>query len=301
MFGGYLALRLCINTALAIKMEFILSESELRVAALNAFEDLTKGIDTLSDAILADTDLIAWAQETNDVIFPIAANASAREKTVSVLKQNQYLEHQDPREILICAGFVGASFDTIEQVRRVNAQKDHFKQTILALKATKAANPNRLQKMGLARLHLKQCYRKIPLLTCAPHKLNWTWANTRSIKKISIIKAQELLLKKGDDLGIQIQLQKLNQLPAHESLAIVQELAPHLRVNIVLMENGIVRRLMMKGPLPVFFPAKPQTPFPTFAPPAKKRGRDQNRSIRSDVKLDPTPFLPAIRVHRYAN
>ncbi len=158
-----------------------------------------------------------------------------------------------------------------------------------------------LKSVGLARLHLKQCYRKIPILSHSPLKISWTWAHTRSIKKISINKAQEMLLKKGTDAGIEMQIDKLKHLGAFEELAIVQELAPHLRANIVYSIDDKIHRSMIKGPIPIFFPCTPETPFPQFKPPVKKCDKDQNRSKRSDVRLDPNPYLPAIRAHRYSH
>jgi len=274
-----------------------LEEAILRIAVLEALDALTHRLRVLQDAIAADHNLLAWVQDTHELLFPAPVSASPREKTQSILAQLTYMDGQDPREIIICAGFIGASEATLALAHDVNTHKAVFKKSMLALK--KHVKGDVLQKMSIGRLHLKQCYRQIPILDTPPYKLSWTWANTRSIKKISVNEAQMLLLKKGDDLGVQLQLQKLSQHPFHEPLAIVQELAPHLRTNIVLDAHKNPRRLMIKGPLPIFFPCQPTTPYPHFTPPARKKGRDLNRSVRSDVKLDPVPFLPAIRAHRY--
>lgn len=291
----------------------------LRQDVLTSFMALQSRLENLCDAINKDSELVAWVHEDSESHFALR-NVSAREQAIALFKQIQYHDKQAPREIIVLPGFIGASPATLTTVDEVNQAKDTFKQSVLALKAAKinlqdlhfteqfdkllnartTSMTHTMQKMGLARLHLKQCYRKIPVLQQAPAKISWTWAHTKAIKKISAIKAQEMLLKKGDDVGIQIQLQKLQALPAHEQLAIVQELAPHLRANIVL--NGdVATRLMIKGPVPIFFPCDLQTPYPAFKIPQKKSLRDQNRSIRNDVRLDPTPFLPAIRAHRYTD
>ncbi len=267
-------------------------ESELRIEIVNTFQQLTQAIWHLCDAIKLESALIAWVQDSEN----------AREKACEIFSQLQYLDNQAPREILICAGFIGASQTTLDLVQKVNHCKARFKQSVLALKQAKISTEDpllELKKMGLARLHLKQCYRQIPILKEVPHKISWTWANTRSIKKITVAKAQELLLKKGEGLNIEMQLKKLGALSPHEPLAIVQELAPHLRANIVFKKDDIISRTMIKGPVPIFFPCQTQTPFPQFNPPTKKSGRNQNRSIRSDVQLDPNSYLPAIRAHRY--
>lgn len=279
-----------------------MSGSELRIEVLNNFSSLTKATKELCDAVKSEYQMLAWVQDTQN------SNISPREKATAVLSQLHYLDNQAPREILICAGFIGATEDTLLLAKELNYRKDQFKKSILALKSAKRPTNDAksrsiqasqyLNEMGLGRLHLKQCYRKIPILDKIPSKISWTWAHTKAIKKISVRKAHEMLLKKGNDVGIQIQLQQLNMLPEHESLAIVQELAPHLRANLVFIQEKSVQRTMIKGPLPIFFPCTSLTPYPQFTPPGEKCGRS-DRLIRSDVRLDPIPFLPAIRVHRY--
>lgn len=291
--------------------------SELRIEVLESFTALVTSLSNLSAAIKQEDHLIAWIQEAPS-LFPFPIGLSSREKAMMIFNQLEYLNHQAPREILICAGFIGATPPTLSLAHQVNACKDRFKQSILALKNARIMKSDplitqafetflsrtsptayTLKKMGLARLHLKQCYRKIPILPHAPLKISWTWANTRSIKKITVKEAQERLHKKGKDLGIQSQLLKLSTLSAQESLAIVQDLAPHLRANILFTEQCEIQRMMIKGPIPIFFPALAQTPYPDFKAPTQKSGRNEHRSKRSDVKLDPHPFLPAIRAHRY--
>lgn len=293
-------------------------ESELRLEALDSFGVLTQAIAKLCDAILQDAALIAWVQESSYFSLP-PTHCSARDKACAAFNQLQYMDNQAPREIIVVPGFIGASSPTLKLASEVNECKDRFKKSILALKSAKISplDPMLTQKInsllsrnnaaaqtlksaGLARLHLKQCYRKIPILSRAPQKISWTWAHTRSIKKITHKKAQEMLEKKGSDIGIQLQMEKLNTISPYESLAIVQDLAPHLRANIVFTEEGKVQRKMIKGPLPILFPCQTQTPFPQFTPPTPKCDKDLNRMIRSDVRLDPVVFLPAIRAHRYA-
>lgn len=291
-------------------------ESELRLEVLDAFFSLTQAISNLCDAINQDSDLIAWVQD--HILFPADVRVSARQKACAILNQLQYTDDQAPREIIVCAGFVGASKHTLNLAILLNECKDRFKKSVLALKSAKISPSDpaltekihsvlsrslstaiTLKSAGLSRLHLKQCYRKIPILKDKPCKISWTWAHTRAINKITVLKAREMLCKKGDDPGIKIQLQKLNFMSPEEHLAIVQELAPHLRANVVFSKDNVVQRMMIKGPIPILFPCDSQTPYPQFTPPSKKCERDQNRSRRSDVRLDPIPFLPAIRAHRY--
>jgi hypothetical protein len=273
--------------------------AEHHTALISSFHDLVHATHSLCCAIQQENQLISWTQNTD--------KDGGRAQACSVYSQLHYTDNQAPREILICPGFIGASLSTINLARELNECKERFKKKIIACKNNaqqqkimrSEAISALLQSAGLGRLHLKQCYRKIPILSTAPKKITWTWAHTRSIKKITVAKARTLLLQKGEDIGIQLQLQQLNYLNEHEPLAIVQELAPHLRANIVYPANAIIHRQMIKGPIPILFLCTIETPYPDFSPPSEKQPKNKNRSIRCDVKLDPNVYLPALRAHRY--
>ncbi len=294
--------------------------AELKIDVLNAFSTLQDKLESLGQALDKDQGLTAWMQPAPPLLSYQSTTLNPRPLAFAALSQLEYADQQEPRETLVCPGFIGASQETIDLAQQLNEAKDIFKQAVLRLRQAKGSlkdlnfndqntqnNHARnsqlsssLQKMGLSRLHLKQCYRKIPILKHAPIKISWTWAHTRSIKRITVEQAQRLLQKKSQDSGIQHQLSLLAQVPAHENLAIVQELAPHLRANILLPKDTVAKpRLMVKGPIPIFFPAGSETPAPQFKPPGEKLQKDINRLIRNDVKIDPNPFLPAIRAHRY--
>lgn len=293
---------------------------QLRQEVIETFNLMLLTLENLSHIMLNESHLMAWVADSSD-FFNFPPSLSVREKIISILTQYEYLPTQAPREIIVCPGFVGASEHTLEIITQLNHQKDAFKQAVLALKKVKAnlldeelfrafdyfqshkrhnSTAAHLRTMDLARLHLKQCYRKIPILKAAPLKISWTWANTRSIKKITVEEAQKLLRKKNlSDEGILLQLEKLARLSVNEPLAIVQNLAPHLRANLVMEPNHPKERIMVKGPIPIFFPTNVNQPWPEFKPPKIKTPKDKTRHVRNDVKLDPLPFLPAIRAHRY--
>ena len=79
----------------------------------------------------------------------------------------------------------------------------------------------------------------------------------------------------------------------------MQTLAPHLRANLVFEEGNTIKRRIVKGPVPLFYLGTKGEALPELRPPSKKHGRNEKRHIRSDVRLEPEPFLPAIRAHRY--
>lgn len=292
--------------------------TEFCIDVINSFTALKSSLHTACEHICnTDRDLPAWFQAPKSL--PLTANSTIRQQACTLLKQLEYLDQQLPREILVGAGIIAASQTTIDALYDLNVAKNNFKQAILQLKAAKVATnydllatnfeqllPQRspdiagnLSRMGLARLHLKQCYRKIPFFNLRPNKVSWTWANTRSIKKISIGEALELLNKHTQDAGIERQINLLRGLHPNEKLAIIQDLAPHLRANLVIPDGHATKRIMVKGPVPLFYLVKDDLTLPEFTPPGAKRGRDKDRMVRKDVKINPEPFLPAIRAHRY--
>jgi hypothetical protein len=290
----------------------IMQVSEIYIDVIQAYEEMQVCLQKLKFALQADAPHMAWLHEASQ---PRLSQLSHRERAYAVISSVEYEDGQAPKEILVCPGIIGASPETLAIVNAVNQAKEKFKQTVLILKRNKinlneksfldsfnSALPQRegntskaLKKMGLARLHLKQCYRKIPILAEVPLKITWTWAHTRSIRKIDKLKAKALLEKRTKDLGIQQQLQNLDSIATEEPLAIVQELAPHLRANILFPNQ---QRIMVKGPIPIFFPAEHHE-SPIFKPPGQKKDKDKNRVIRADLQIDPELFLPAIHAHRY--
>jgi hypothetical protein len=293
--------------------------SEYVLDVIQSFEAVQNALSQLQPHLVQkDNKLPCWFQPPVDLPSPLGS--TDRAAMFGLIRQCEYLDHQKPRDILVGAGIVAASQETLQALHTLNLAKDHFKAAMLALKAAKIPTTDPqlsahfeqalgvrpeltthiLAKVGLPRLHLKQCYRRIPILPLRPHKVSWTWANTKAITRITVAQAEQLLLKHSQDAGILNQLNKLKSLSPNAPLAIVQELAPHLRANIVLpTPTGATTRIMVKGPVPLFYAFEENLSLPHLRPAGEKQGKDRNRPIRSDVKLDPEPFLPAIRVHRY--
>ena len=287
-------------------------ESELCIDIINQYIAMQNTFKKLQNQLVnIDGNLPAWFK-IYSVIFQ-THNTNVRSDIADFLATTEYLDGQLPREIIIAPGLVGASPATLALIHELNSIKDAFKMAVLALRRSTTSPwtnstflneefakhiPIRtsLERAGLSRLHLKQCYRKIPVFDHKPNRVSWTWANTRSIKKISLTQAEELLHKCGKDPGIERQLKLLQSLHPDEKLAIVQDLAPHLRANIV-WDNK--KRSMVKGPVPIFFPLNPGEDFPIFIMPTEKKGKNKEKPLRSDVKLEEKPFLSAIRAHKY--
>lgn len=287
-----------------------------------AFETLLETLSWAQNALLADAALPAWTTDMPHHAQHPEASLLARQKIASLLGQLTYVGDQDPREAIRCPGFVAASPSTLQRIHALNEAKLAFRDQIVTHRQAKHisvrhshtfhqgwlerarlrehALAHMLQDMGLARLHLKQCYRLLPVASGPLCSIRWTWANTRAIKKISTTQALALLHRKGSDAGIEQQRQRLASLPEHEPLALVQELKTHLRANIYCWEAGERVRRMIKCHLPLIYPHDPERGWPDFAPCKDIDARSNTpRVVRADTRLEEAPFLPAIHAHRY--
>ncbi len=250
----------------------------------------------------------AWSFES-----PTADAAWLRQ----VLLDVWYQDGQDGRATRSHVGLVAADEAVMESVARVNATKKAFAALLAEIRSAvpslipeiKAVLPFRhpalhdhLRGTGLARLHLKQCWRAIPLAEAPVARVRLAWyASGRSIKRLTVREAEQKLLNLDSDAPhVRIQLRRLAGIPDGEPLAQVQSQAPLMRANLFYrepLEDGRSRRAMNIA-LPLFVPSPdgrlPDHNLPPSAPPATR-----TRARRSDERLEDTAFLPSLRVYRY--
>jgi len=229
-----------------------------------------------------------------------------------------YRGQQDGRETRSRHGLILADATSTDLIQHINACKDRFRQRVQEEKADTSQWKQALETLqqqpmplreklvmaGLNRIHLKQCFRHIPLLERSPTKVGFSWyTHGRSIKTITLQQAEKKLLDIGEDkTHIQIQLAKLGQLRPDTKLAQVQTLAPVVRANLVFADSpehpGEKQRKAMNVSMPLFIPDSsgvlPQHNRIDSEPPT---GR--TRQARGDQRLSDEPLLPSIRVYTY--
>lgn len=224
-----------------------------------------------------------------------------------------YQDGSDGRETRSQWGLVGCSEELLTLATHTNQQKNIFKASIQHYKQQTGQLPNellqkrsrllaeRLNRTGLARLHLKQCYRLLPVIEDTPTQVGFSWYTSgRSIKKLTIAQAQAMLLKL--DIGqphIQIQLQSLGNLKPEEQLAQLQPQVPIMRANFVWKGKQHTLRKARNCPLPILFPLNADQPFPEHNEPDINPPETRQRIERRDQQINSVPFLPSLRVHRY--
>lgn len=235
----------------------------------------------------------------------------------AVLLDFWYQDGQDGRATRSYVGLIAADERMLEHVAKVNAAKDAFARVLAEIRAhaadlipeIKAILPFRhpalhahLTGQGLARLHLKQCWRSLPVANAPLSRVRLAWYSSgRSIKKLSVREAEtKLLALDVDSPHIRIQLKHLAGIPDSEPLAQVQKQAPLMRANLFFAEplaDGRERRAMNVA-LPLFIPS-PDGRLPHHNEPLPAPQEKRTRARRSDERLEDTPFLPSLRVYRY--
>ena len=280
-----------------------------------AFDELALGLAKFCDLLnqLQPSSWVALAEDEQ--------NLDPLKKARSYYQDIWYRDQQDGRETRSCYGLVMANEDLIGLAQKVNSAKDNFKTLVQQIQKTdkdvwlsqKAqlntrhkTLRNQLYYTGLGRIHLKQLYRHIPILSHRPEKIGFTWySNGRSIKKLTVAQAEMKLLAMGEEKShIQQQLQKLNTLPQHEVLAQIQTQVPVVRANLVfklLNEKGHVEtiRKAMNVSLPLLVPQESNPLLPVFNQIDEQPPIARTRIARNDFKICEEVFLPSLRVHRY--
>lgn len=226
-------------------------------------------------------------------------------------------QDQDGRETRNYIAVVASNDELLTAIATVNQAKANFSEMLQhikqaapqALSDAKNRLPQRhphvndvLRRNGLAKLHLKQSWRQLPIVQAPVSRVRFAWYSSgRSIKRLTVQEAEHKLLQLDTDAPhIRIQLGKLASIPSGEILAQVQAQAPLMRANLFFTEpldDGHTRRAL-NAAMPLFLPANdqrlPHINLPELQPPTTR-----TRARRRDEKLEQDVFLPSLRVYRY--
>ncbi|MGB1091630.1 MAG: DNA replication terminus site-binding protein [Oceanobacter sp.] len=246
----------------------------------------------------------------------IALGMQPLELATDLIADLWYRNQGDGRETRSRHGLILADATTQQLIQQVNQQKQAFREQVNLEKQDKSGwrrhyqelseSPSELREklvnVGLKRVHLKQCFRLLPLLEFEPQKVGFSWyVSGRSIKNISLSQAEKMLLEFGEDKPhIQAQLSILGQLSPGTRLAQVQQQAPVVRANLVFSDTSPIKRKAMNLALPLFIPVEDaQQPLPTYNSIAPEAPPGRTRQARADQKISDEPLLPSLRAHTY--
>lgn len=275
-------------------------------------------LEALFDRLVEETDaLVATWQASGAPAWSFEHDSADAAWLRHALLDVWYQDGQDGRATRSHVGLVAGDEPVMEAVGRVNATKKAFAALLAEIRREvpslipeiKAVLPFRhpalhdhLRGTGLARLHLKQCWRAIPLAEAPVARVRLAWyASGRSIKRLTVREAEQKLLALDSEAPhVRIQLRQLAGIPDGEPLAQVQRQAPLMRANLFYrepLEDGRSRRAMNIA-LPLFVPS-PDGRLPDHNRPPAHPPATRTRARRRDERLEDNAFLPSLRVYRY--
>ncbi len=279
-------------------------------------EDITEAFEQLKaslyhfDKLLTLSDLPISLPGEQQIIQTHDKNQHTRQIYTDIWHSGQ----QDGRRTLSCYGVVGASPELLDTARQLNQAKDQLRACIGQLKKSELPEISqhlhhrsqrlaaKMNRAGLGRLHLKQCYRHIPLLDTKPDNIRFSWYSSgQSIRKLTAQDAMKLLLKLDtSQMHIDRQIEKLSPLHKNTPLAQIQKQVPVIRANIGWKTDASRwKRIAKNCPLPILIPLSEDDPLPTHNSLSSTPPTQRNRGLRSDSIIDPEPFLPSLRIHLY--
>lgn len=216
-------------------------------------------------------------------------------------------DQDDPRTTPVHPGIVAASQVVLDAAHEVNRSKERLAQALKQLptreracfmQEDRAKDTNKqlredMRRIGFGRLSVKAACRQLVVVDEPVVRLGFTWSTgSKSHKRLSVAKAREMIQERFGENNKH--LHSLEGLKGSEILVLIQQQAPMLRANIV-MDSG--KRLTRRAVLPVFV-ANDKLPAHNQPSPQPPRGA-QGRLGRSDLKLEPHPTVPALRLYRY--
>lgn len=275
------------------------------------FEQLKKSLDSFDKKLASSHLPISLPNDTE-----ILSSYEMLEQTRQYYSDIWHSGHQDGRRTQSSYGLVGATIELLDAAEHLNQCKDQLRLSISQIKKSdlsvvsaqlhqrsKRLNAS-MNQVGLGRLHLKQCYRHIPLLDSRPDNIRFSWYTSgRSIRKLTAHDAMEMLLKLDiSQVHISKQIEKLSPLNGTTPLAQIQKQVPVVRANIGWKVNtNSWRRIAKNSPLPILVPLNRDEQLPVHNTLSKTPPEHRSRALRSDSIIDPEPFLPSLRIHLYRN
>lgn len=288
--------------------------SKLIASALDSFELLEKSISFLIDCLLHHGYKIYFHKsKLTELSYPFEPSSDF-ERLSMAISDLYYRSNEKGVETRKYHAVVICSKESIEAVKSVNLMKKNFSISIREIQNESIHSLNEfkecfsqfvntrteLRMMGMARVNLNHCYRKIHLFESMPHKIHYsTSRHEKSIVKVSIKEAEKMLLKLKNGYNkthIEIQVKKLSELHSETNLAIVRDKATHSKVNLFYNTGNSSHLITRKPGIPIFILEDGTLPDVRFT---LKNSRKDIIKPRSDIKIESEVFLPSISAYKY--
>lgn len=287
----------------------------MNISSDTLIENFVEAFHALEGAIGA---LVASFQKTPMPIWSHNQTEHPMEWLEIALGDLWYKDGQAGNESTPYVGLVGAAPEHMRLVHEVNAAKHVLQLSGQALKSQAPAGFNHaksrvgaerrqvqphLNSAGLARLHLKQAWRRLPVAEDAVRRVHFSWYSSgRMIKRMTVSEVEKALSRLDADAPhIRIQMRKLASLRGDEMLAQVKPQTSLVRANIAFMDPlpTLKMHMAMNVGMPLFVPIALGEELPDHNEPSPHPPIRRSWPKRCDAKLADEPFLPSVHVHRY--
>ena len=287
----------------------------LRIELLESYKALVTALQTFGHCVLTlDQALPAWVQPLEED----PPGWSHRQAAVDVFQRLLMTPSQDPKQCVQRFGAIGASAQTLEAARDVNAVKKRLAAAYKAIKESEreasleqvydciVRTPllkKALHQGGLTGLHVVQATRQIHLLPVRPRKIGFTLCRrSSSVQRLDY----ETALRKAERAGHADAVATIRAYGPGQAFAIVRRQAPHVRANLsydgAVAGSELPRQKLCS--MPLLFPAAPGEAMPLHNGPRTLAllglDEDMARERRNDSQLAlEAPVSEALHLYAY--
>lgn len=283
----------------------------------DALQELEASLATLSKMLCSDSQLQivslmllpyrrAAQEEALSMLEPepVSIEEQTPEMLSSLVSTIRYQEDQHPKSTLRAPGLVGVSDATLAQIQRVNELKAEFKAMVKEIPTRQRRVLSRMFP-GLSRL---QAYRELVILKYHPKHVHFFWAaNKTTGSRITVDQLRKELEVERDATpatdvtlrqAIAYDLELLEALPGNEWLSKRRSIRVHPQCNVWAEDSPLDQE---DAYLPIFYAVDASKPEPGVTPLVSFDAQESQgkRSMRSDRKVERSPYLERIHVYRY--
>ena len=306
------------------------SHTELRLELGNGLKGLNAALEEFAEHLRRQARAVwMWSPASNAagerVALPALKRAEAIEAAARALLTIKYENDQAAHESRIAPGLLVLSADGIALADTVNYWKDRLAQALKAMNGieveavineeTGERGPRPLREVALEglyfrRLHYRQAVRHLTVLRESaehigtPDYVSFSWSRCRTVRRSSReALIAELTARLADAPRASYLLKRdlalLEQLPAHEPLAIARKAPATVRVNVrwPAREGQAAARASFSAVAPIVMLGErlPEK----FRPLPAEVASSTERTVRADAELEDTQLLVTVPAFRY--
>jgi len=279
---------------------------------LRRMQTLEGLLDDLRYTLGLNPDLPAW------VLGEHKSVEDGRRAAMAIYAQIEFTEGQDSTKSATLPGIMAVDSEVLDIIGQINTTKDAIRKFCSALEGQyvikeELDDPELIppsygkqmpyatylfHRIGRARIHRVQLYRRITVLEQRPERLGFTWARTRRVKTRSRDEVINMLDRLGTSAS-EGDKAKIIGVP-DERFAMVSDTQLNARANLVFKdEDGNERRQQKTLAMPMVYRQETDLPLPPCGKLSPDPVPNRYRLPRMRNKIEEQPFTKEIPVYRY--